>query len=74
MIPMNASDSCLVLPLPRDTKDIGDLSDTIAYSGSMIRCYIELLRLFLLSAVFLYQQVKIWLCRYNMERRIANAA
>ena len=46
MIPMNASDSCLVLPLPRDTKDIGDLSDTIAYSGSMIRCYIELLRLF----------------------------
>lgn len=46
MNPMNASDSCLVLPLPRDTKDIGDLSDTIAYSGSMIRCYIELLRLF----------------------------
>ena len=26
VIPMNASDSCLVLPMPRDTKDIGVLT------------------------------------------------
>ena len=25
VIPMKASDSCLVLPMPRDTKDIGVL-------------------------------------------------
>lgn len=45
MIPMNASDSCLVLPLPRDAKDIGVLLLSLLTSVST-RCYIELLKLF----------------------------
>jgi len=37
VIPMNASDSCLVLPLPRDTKDIGVLLYKRVYSSLLHR-------------------------------------